>query len=91
MGAISTTECPIPRDLAQGPDGLYLAGHRNISAYECAPNGSFIRHLNLPPSSLELSFFTGICFDTTSGCIVACDQSFGVYVFTTSGECVCHQ
>ena len=61
VGTIQTKECPKPGDIAQGPDGLYVAGERKISVYRCAPNGVFIRHLNLTPSSLKLSEFRGIC------------------------------
>ena len=61
VGTIQTKECPKPGDIAQGPDGLYVAGERKISVYRCAPNGVFIRHLNLTPSSLKFSQFSGIC------------------------------
>ena len=89
MGTIQTKECPQPGDIAQGPDGLYVAGEGKISVYRCAPNGVFIRHFNLTPSSLKLSEFNGICFDT-SGHIIASDWKNGVYVFKSSGECVGH-
>ena len=89
VGTIQTKECPKPRDIAQGPDGLYVAGERKISVYRCAPNGVFIRQLNLTPSSLELSEFYGICIDT-SGHIIVSDLVYGVYVFRASGECVGH-
>ena len=89
VGTIQTKECPKPGDIAQGPDGLYVAGERKISVYRCAPNGVFIRHLNLTPSSLKLSEFNGICIDT-SGHIIVSDRVYGVYVFRASGECVCH-
>ena len=89
VGTIQTKECPKPGDIAQGPDGLYVAGERKISVYRCAPNGAFIRHLNLTPSSLKLSEFNGICIDT-SGHIIVSDWEYGVYVFRASGECVGH-
>ena len=89
VGTIQTKECREPGDIAQGPDGLYVAGERKISVYRCAPNGVFIRHLNLTPSSLKLSQFYGICIDT-SGHIIVSDYRNGVYVFRASGECVCH-
>ena len=89
VGTIQTKECRWPMDIAQGPDGLYVAGEGKISVYRCAPNGVFIRHLNLTPSSLKLSLFNGICFDT-SGHIIASDWENGVYVFKSSGECVGH-
>ena len=89
VGTIQTKECPKPGDIAQGPDGLYVAGERKISVYRCAPNGVFIRHLNLTPSSLKLSEFYGICIDT-SGHIIVSDWEYGVYVFRASGECVGH-
>ena len=89
VGTIQTKECPKPGDIAQGPDGLYVAGERKISVYRCAPNGVFIRHLNLTPSSLELSEFNGVCIDR-SGHIIVSDRDYGVYVFIASGECVGH-
>ena len=89
VGTIQTMECPKPMDIAQGPDGLYVAGERKIGVYRCAPNGVFIRHLNLTPSSLKLSEFCGICIDT-SGHIIVSDLYHGVYVFIASGECVGH-
>ena len=89
VGTIQTNECPQPRDIARGPDGLYVAGEGKIGLYRCAPNGVFIRHLNFTPSSLKLSLFSGICFDT-SGHIIASDWEKGVYVFKSSGECVGH-
>ena len=85
VGTIQTKECPKPRDIALGPDGLYVAGEKKISVYTCAPNGNFIRHLNVQPSSLKLSEFWGICFDS-SGHIIATDYDNGVYVFKPSGE-----
>ena len=84
---ISTQECPDPRDIAQGHDGLYVAGEKKISVY--SHDGVFIHHLNLQPSSLKLSQFNGICFDS-SGHIIASDFDNGVYIFTSSGECVGH-
>ena len=89
VGTVKTKVCPQPGDIAQGPDGLYVAGEGKISVYKCAPNGVFIRHLNLTPSSLKLSEFNGICFDT-SGHIIASDSDNGVYVFKSSGKCVGH-
>ena len=89
VGTIQTKECPNPWDIAQGPDGLYVAGEKKISVYSCTPNGNFIRHLNIQPSSLNLSWFWGICFDS-SGHIIATDYYNGVYVFNPSGECVGH-
>ena len=55
--------------------------------YRCAPNGVFIRHLNLTPSSMELSQFNGVCIDT-SGHIIVSDWQFGVHVSRASGEYV---
>ena len=86
IGAIQTNNL---WDIAQGPDGLYVAGEKKISVYRCAPNGTFIRHLNIQPSSLNLSAFWGICVDN-SGHIIATDYCNGVYVFNPSGECVGH-
>ena len=88
VGTIKTKECHAPKDVAQGPEGLYVAGRGNISVYSCAPNGVFIRNFDL--SSLKLSDFNAICFDTCSGHIIASDQYNGVYVFTPNGECVSH-
>ena len=89
IGTIQTKECPNPSDIAEGPDGLYVAGEKKISVYRCAPNGNFVRHLNIQPSSLNLSAFWGICVDS-SGHIIASDHNNGVYVFKPSGECVGH-
>ena len=89
VGTIQTKECAKPWDIAQGPDGLYVAGERNISVYRCVPNGMFIRHLKLTPASLNLSKFRSICFDT-SGHIIVGDWGNGVYVFKSSGEYVGH-
>ena len=82
---IQTNEC---RDITEGPDGLlYVAGEGKISVY--SHDGVFIHHLNLQPSSLKLSQFWGICFDS-AGHIIASDGVNGVYVFQPSGECVSH-
>ena len=86
VGTIQIKECPNPMDITEGPDGLYVAGS-NISVY--SHNGVFIHHLNLQPSSLKLSRFRGICFDS-SGRIIASDCHNGVYIFKPSGECVGH-
>ena len=45
----------------------------------------FIHHLNIQPSSLKLSQFCGICFDSC-GYLIATDYGNGVYVFKPSGE-----
>ena len=87
VGTIPTKECPKPGDIAEGPDGLYVACRKKISVYHCAPNGTFIRHLDIQPSSLKFSEFNGICFDR-SGHIIASDLDNGVYIFKPSGECV---
>ena len=84
VGSIET-EFPYLWDIAQGPDGLYMAGGQ-ISVYECAPNGSIIHQLNIQPSSLNV---WGISFDN-SGHIIATDHDSGVYVLTSNGECVGH-
>ena len=89
VGTIQMNEGPKPRDIALGPDGLYVAGAKRISVYRCAPNGNFICHLNIQPSSLNLSEFWGICVDS-SGHIIATDYNKSVYVFKPSGECVGH-
>ena len=57
VGTIQTKECPKPYDITVGEDGLYVAGchgHGKIAVYRCAPNGQFLRHLNIN-SSLNLS------------------------------------
>ena len=86
IGTIQTKECPNPADIAEGPDGLYVAGNKSICVYSPI-NGAFVRQLNLQPSSLELSEFNGICFDST-GHIIASDNDNGVYIFKPSGEFV---
>ena len=90
MGTIPTNECPRPFDVAAGDDGLYVVNERDnqISVYSCAPNGDFIRHLNIQPSSVKLSRPWGICFDG-SGHLFVTQTGYGVkgvYVFTSSGE-----
>ena len=86
VGTIQINECPNPMDITEGPDGLlYVAGEGKISVY--SHDGVFIHHLNLQPSSLKLSRFRGICFDS-AGHIIASDCVNGVYVFQPSGECV---
>ena len=88
VGTIQVKECPVPWDITEGPDGLlYVAGEGKISVY--SHDGVFIHHLNLQPSSLKLSEFRGICFDS-AGHIIASDYVNGVYVFQPSGECVSH-
>ena len=57
--------------------------------YRYAPNGTFICHLNIQPSSLHLSEFWSVCVDV-GGHIIATDHDNGVYVFNPSGECVGH-
>ena len=90
LGTIETKECPTPRDLAQGPDGLlYVSGKGKISVYQCAIQGAFVRHLNLTPSSLELGYFNAICFDPCGRIVVSAGDS-GVFVITPTGQCIGH-
>ena len=88
IGTIPTNKCPKPYDIAEGDDGLYVVGGDKISVYSCAPNGDFIRHLNIKPSSVKLSGPWGICFDCSGHLFVTQAGSGveGVYVFTPSGE-----
>ena len=88
MGTIPTNECPRPLDVAAGDDGLYVVNDNQISVYSSAPNGDFIRHLNIQPSSVKLSGPRGICFDCSGHLFVTQAGSGveGVYVFTPSGE-----
>ena len=89
VGTIQTRECPNPMDIAEGPDGLYIAGEKKISVY--SHDGVFIHHINLQPSSLKLSQFWRICFDSSGhNNIIASDSDYGVYIFKPSGECVGH-
>ena len=87
VGTIPTKECPNPIDVAQGPDGLYVTGEKKISVYSCAPNGNFIRHLNVQSSLKKFSEFGGITFDMC-GHIIATDYNNGVCVFKPTGEYV---
>ena len=82
---IKIKECPNPLDITEGPDGLYIAGSK-ISVY--SHDGVFIHHLNPQPSSLKLSQFWGICFDSSGHNIIASDSDYGVYILKPSGECV---
>ena len=66
VGTIQTKECPGPYDITVGEDGLYIAGSGGkIAVYRCAPNGEFIRHLNINPP-LNLSTVRSICLVVTS-------------------------
>ena len=85
---VGTIQCPNPMDIAEGPDGLYVAGDKKISVY--SHDGVFIHHLNLQPSSLKLSRFRGICFDSSGHNIIASNNEYGVYIFKPSGKCVGH-
>ena len=91
IGTIPTKECPEPHDIAEGDDGLYVVGgglEGKIGVYTCAPNGKFIRQLNIQPSSVTLSSPRGICFDC-SGHLFVTQRGYGVqcvYVFKPSGE-----
>ena len=86
VGTIQTKECPNPYDIAVGEDGLYVVGSGGkIAVYRCAPNGEFIRHLNI--KSLCLSDIRNICFDSSGHLIVGnYGGSTGVHVFQPSGE-----
>ena len=81
LGSIDVKESGMPTDIAQGPDGLYVAGY-GIYVYECAPSGALIRKLSTPDYN-----FRGIGFDPC-GYIVASVVEKGVHVFTPGGECV---
>ena len=88
VGTIPTNECPCTYDIAEGDDGLYVVGNNRIGVYSCAPNGDFIRHLNIKPSSVKLSNPRGICFDSSGHLFVTERKSGvqGVHVVTTSGK-----
>ena len=77
-------------DIAQGPEGLYVAGEGKISVYRCAPNGVFLRHLNLTPRLLKFSQFWGIYYCYGNDTIVTADRDYGVYVFKPSGMIIGH-
>ena len=80
VATIQTKECPKPLDIALGEDGLYVVGSGGkIAVYRCAPNGEFIRHLNINPS-LNLSSFLSICFDSSGHLIVGKFQPSGEHV-----------
>ena len=85
IGTIHTKECHEPCDIAESEENLYIAGSSAIAVYTCAPNGTFIRHLNLQPSSVQLPDPVGLCFDS-SGHLFVADFEVGVYVFQPSGE-----
>ena len=88
IGTIPTSEYPKPEDIAEVDDCLYVVGGDKIGVYSCTPNGEFIRHLNIQPSSVKLSVPWGICFDC-SGHLFVTQYGYGggdVYVFTPSGE-----
>ena len=85
IGTIHTKECHEPYDIAESEENLYIAGSKQIAVYTCAPNGTFVRHLNLQPSSVQLQFPVGLCFDSSGNLFVA-DYVACVYVFKPSGE-----
>ena len=58
-----------------------MVGEDKIGVYSC---GSFVRHLNIQPSSFKLSLPRGICFDCSRHLFVT--QCEDVYVFTPSGK-----
>ena len=93
IGTIPTKECPKPKDIAEGDDGLYVVPERRedkIGVYTYALNGEFRRHLNIQmqPSSVTLSCPMGICFDCSGHLFVTqWEYHVGcVYVFKPSGE-----
>ena len=86
IGTIHTKEeCHRPYDIAESEENLYIAGSSAIAVYTCAPNGTFVRHLNLQPSSVQLQNSRGLCFDS-NGYLFVADLNAGVYVFKPSGE-----
>ena len=85
IGTIHTKECHQPYDIAESEENLYIAGSGAIAVYTCAPNGTFVHHLNLQPSSVQLQDPVGLCFDS-SGYLFVTDFEAGVYVFKPSGE-----
>ena len=85
IGTIHTKECHEPYDIAESEENLYITGSKAIAVYTCAPNGTFVRHLNLQPSSVQLPDPVGLCFDSSGNLFVA-DFAAGVYVFKPSGE-----
>ena len=87
VGIIQIRECPYPMDIAEGPDGLHVAGDEKISVY--SHDGVFIHHLNLQPSSLKLSQFRGICFDSSGHNIIASDSDYGVYNYIQTQWSIC--
>ena len=86
IGTIHTKECHEPYDIAESEENLYIAGSKQIAVYTCAPNGTFVHHLNLQPSSVQLHIPTGLCFDSSGHLFVADFNKTGVYVFKPSGE-----
>ena len=85
IGIIHTKECHEPYDIAESEENLYIAGSRAIAVYTCAPNETFVHHLNVQPSSVQLQIPVGLCFDS-SGYLFVTDFAAGVYVFKPSGE-----
>ena len=85
IGTIHTKECDEPYDIAESEENLYIAGSEAIAVYTCAPNGTFVRHLNLQPSSVQLHNPVGLCFDS-NGHLFVTAYNAGVYVFKPSGE-----
>ena len=88
IGTIPTNECPQTYDIMEGADGLYVVGKKKIGIYSRVPNGDFLHHLNIQPSSVKLCDSRGICFDCSGHLFITQGRlsSHGVYVFTSSGE-----
>ena len=83
VGTIQTKECPCPYDVAKGPDGLYVADNEKVGVYKCAPNGVFIRHLDLEQ---RISWFRGLCFDASGNIIISCTGCCFLHVVNPNGD-----
>ena len=92
IGTIRPNECPKQFDVAESDGCLYVAGSDKIGVYTCAPNGDFLYHLNIKPSSVKLSHSWGICFDCSGHLFVTQpghgSDFKGVYSFKSGGRWV---
>ena len=88
-----TPQVPSPHDIAEGEDGLYVAGGAEVAQIGVyTHDGEFIRHFVVKGHSFTLSAIRGICFDSygnmfiTQAGEVAGGVDGGIYVFASTGQ-----
>lgn len=89
IGSFTTKEVPKPHDIAEGEDGLYVAGgEENAKIGIYTHEGEFIRYFNISGNpSIALSVIKGICFDYYGNLFLtqAGPGLGGVFVFRPNG------